>query len=74
MKTLVIKLSICKCGFPVLKDSIGLGAEYEVIPGSEYPFTMICGGCGTPIPCRGIFVKAKGESHGGYLPKDIFDL
>jgi hypothetical protein len=41
------RLSICECGFHVLKDEIGLGTEYKVDPSSvQGGFYFQCGGCG----------------------------
>jgi hypothetical protein len=75
MRAIVSKLSLCPCGFPVLRDEVGIGAEYEVDTSHpEDDFTLICGGCGKHNPVRGLFFKQKGDSGGGYLPKEIFNL
>jgi len=48
MKTRLKRLSICSCGFPVLKESIGLDTVYEIDPDSvRGGFSYYCGGCGT---------------------------
>lgn len=70
----VIKLSLCPCGFPVLETAIKVGTIYEVKRQSCGSGTLICGGCGKHIAIEVVFVCQRGESHGGYMPKEIFDL
>lgn len=74
MKTTLVKLSICACGFHVLHDDIQVGREYTVDPHRTLPATMICGGCGAHIPVLTIFAAGWDGRPGGYLPVDIFDL
>lgn len=41
------RLSICPCGFPLLKVEIGLGTEYEIdLDSLEEGYGLRCGGCG----------------------------
>lgn len=48
IKAKVVRLSICACGEPVLDESIGLGAEYEIDPETiRGGFSYFCGGCRT---------------------------
>jgi hypothetical protein len=76
----LIKLSICECGFPLLNENIPLGAKYFVDTDLITPshpktgYRIICGGCGKENPITAIYVYPRGESHGGMLPIDIFNL
>lgn len=75
MKATLTKLSLCPCGFPVLKDAIPLGAEYEVeVPRFGLGHSMICGGCGKHFPIEVVWVNERGNANAGYLPRDIFTL
>ena len=73
MKTTIKRLSICSCGFPVLNESIKLGAEYEIEPGDTAPFTLICGGCHWKHAVTGVWVQATAGGRPGYLPQTIFE-
>jgi hypothetical protein len=67
-------LSICPCGFPVLKEDIKLGTEYEIDPAQAERCTFICGGCGRQQSVECVWVEAR--EHGtmaGFLPKLIFE-
>lgn len=49
VKTKLVKLSLCPCGYGLLRDTIELGTEYLVYPDTcdpEEAYTLICGGCG----------------------------
>lgn len=47
VKAILTRLSICDCGFPLLKEDIPLGTEYNVHPHTiRKGMTYICGGCG----------------------------
>ena len=74
MKTTLKKLSICPCGFPVLKDEITVGTEYAVMPGVQQDCILVCGGCKKHIHFRGIYVCGRNGARGGFLPPEIFDL
>lgn len=75
MKTTVIKLSICHCGFPLFSDHVQLGDEYEVDRAMTVPnSTIICGGCKLNIPSTFIWTEAKDDAEAGYLPIEAFDL
>ena len=43
------RLSICSCGFPLLNEDIGVGAEYEINLDTlrQDGWNLTCGGCGT---------------------------
>jgi hypothetical protein len=48
MKQQLKRLSICKCGFPVLNESIGLDTIYDIDPDSiRSGYIYRCGGCST---------------------------
>ena len=73
-KVTLKRLSICPCGFPVLKEDIKLGTEYEVDPAQTGRFTFICGGCGRQLSIEGIWVEPRAPgTHAGFLPKLIFE-
>lgn len=74
MKTTLKKLSICPCGFHVLKDEIKVGTEYLVLPSVQQDCILICGGCKKRIRFRGIYVCGRNGGSGGFLPPEIFDL
>ena len=47
-KVKLAKLSVCACGFTLLKDSIALGTEYTIYPTTKRRgYSIGCGGCGT---------------------------
>jgi hypothetical protein len=64
------KLSICKCGFPILAEHIKLGKKHMVDPERRLAGTCFCGGCKRPIPIVGIWT----EPGDGYLPEEIFEI
>ena len=72
MKVKTVKLSICKCGFPILAEDIPLGTEYEINPNDTAKLALICGGCSTKIPCDGVMVESRNGSRAGYLPRETF--
>lgn len=75
-KTTIKCLSICRCGFPVLKDEIGLGTEYSVDWNRRLGgVTFICGGCGHKQQIETIWVESRKTpgKPGGYLPRQIFE-
>jgi len=74
IKVKLTRLSVCPCGFPLLKESIPLGTEYFVDPDNLLPMTFICGGCHKEIRVIGIYVHTRQGSEGGYLPIRAFDL
>ena len=65
-------LSICDCGFLLLKEGIPLGTEYEVDETRLHDLIFICGGCGKTFPLLCVWVE--GESSGGFLPCKLFGL
>lgn len=73
MKTKLAKLSVCPCGFPLLDESIPLGTEYEIEPTRRIKVTLYCGGCHAGHNLEAVFVNARGNSHGGYLPAEVFE-
>lgn len=74
MKTTLKQLSVCSCGFPALDEKIQLGTEYDIEPGKVKSYHWTCGGCKDQFYLLCVFVHPRGESHGGYLPLDLFDL
>jgi len=67
------RLSICPCGFPVLKDEIGLGTEYEIDTTKLASFTFICGGCKRKHHIIGVWVAPRDGGEPGWLPRMIFE-
>lgn len=74
VKAQVTKLSLCPCGFSVLAEHIVLGSEYRLDPTDRAKVTYICGGCQRQSSIFAVYVEAKGESEGGYLPEGIFTV
>lgn len=79
MKAPVKKLSICPCGFPVLKTDIPLGTFYEVNPFDIMPIIWTCGGC--QAKQNGIAVRVGARYCDdvpiympGWLPIEIFGI
>jgi len=72
VKVTLTKLSICPCGFPLLKESVGLGQEYDIEPSQTVLAKMICGGCGAEIPVKTVYVHSRTGVAGGYLPEEVF--
>lgn len=72
MKVTLAKLSACPCGFPLLREDIPLGAEYEIEPDVRIINTLICGGCKTQylLPC--VFVHHENPKKAGWLPECVF--
>ena len=68
------RLSICACGFPVLKEDIPLGTEYEINPRLLIPCTFICGGCGQHHSVLGVLAEGRTpDVPTGLLPVLIFE-
>ena len=69
---LLMRLSVCACGYGLLKDDIPLGTVYEVDLDVEEIATLKCGGCGKiqQVVCSP--VRARAGAHGGMLPNVIF--
>jgi len=73
MKVALVKLSICKCGFPLLNESIPLGTEYEIDPARIQNGVMICGGCRARVPFKGVWAEARlPGGRPGFLPEIVF--
>ena len=72
MKTTLIKLSLCPCGFPLLHEHIELGTEYEIDPSRQADLVLVCGGCKKRTPFRGVWTEAREGGNPGFLPMDIF--
>lgn len=71
------QLSICECGFPLLNESILLGAEYEVFPFQRGMLNLLCGGCGEvirDIPCVGVNSILNPSQEPRLLPAAVFDI
>jgi len=67
-KVVLSKLSICECGFSVLKDSIPLGKEYLIHEDEKVEGILVCGGCNQRIPVMLVPVAPQ-----GVLPLEIFE-
>lgn len=64
----VIRLSICPCAEPVLKEHIGLGAIYRLDMASvRGGFSYKCGGCGKTIGEVTVVNASQSAEHGGRL-------
>lgn len=80
MKTTVVRLSICQCGFPLFNDDVKLGMEYNVDRAKTVPNSAVdCGGCGISIPSTFIWVLGRADLAGirqmpGWVPIEAFDL
>lgn len=74
MKTKLVKLSVCDCGFPALKETIPLGTDYEVEPDRKQECVWICGGCKKQRDVTCVWVFRRGASDAGYLPADLFGV
>jgi hypothetical protein len=72
MKVTLAKLSVCPCGHPLLKPSIGLGTEYEIEPDVKVVTTLICGGCGSRRQLPAVFVHSRAGGTPGWLPEEAF--
>jgi hypothetical protein len=72
-KVTLKKLSACACGFQTLKDGIALDTEYEVNKSTAEKVDYVCGGCGKTTSLTAIWVYARGDGRGGFLPKSLFD-
>lgn len=76
VKARVEKLSLCDCGFPVLKNEILLGTEYivdteRILRGGG----LICGGCRRSIKCDLILAAPRGDQwRPGYIPAGVFEI
>ena len=78
VKTTLVKLSICECGFSVLDDSIKIGTVYTIYPITmRDQCTLICGGCGKVHKYVSV-VDASQKLHPERppmpLPLEIFDF
>jgi hypothetical protein len=70
----VVRLTICKCGFPVLNESIGLGQEYIVdIETIRKGYQYFCGGCKTMLNDITVISASQTKREGfAALPYDLF--
>lgn len=73
MKATTKRLSICPCGFLILAERISLGTEYEIDPNDKIRVKFTCGGCRSSWMLEAVYVEHRDDSHGGYLPKAIFE-
>lgn len=75
MKAKLIKLSICQCGFGLLKDEIKLGTVYNLDMAKTDLATMLCGGCGRVtrhIPVVMAWRDGGERTTSSYLPRELF--
>lgn len=73
VKAKFVRRSLCKCGFPVLRDNVPLGKIYSVYPESVQPFVYFCGGCHLLNQWAVIWAE-DGVVEPGWLPLGIFEL
>ena len=76
MKVKLHRLSICECGFPILKDGIPIGTVYHVNPSIMISVKFVCGGCGREQIRFAVLVERReGCKHDpGFLPGGIFKV
>lgn len=73
MKATLVRLSVCSCEHPLLKESIPLGTEYEIDPAKTCTATFTCGGCGREFRIECVWAAGRTpRSRGGYLPQSAF--
>ena len=69
----LVRLSICPCGFTVLKDEIGLGTVYQIDLSRKENCVLLCGGCGKEHKVRAVFTLARDpRGRSDYLPMALF--
>lgn len=68
----VKQLSLCPCGFPVLKADIQLGTTYVIHRDNMVTLTLICGGCRRRHLLSCVWCDATPNGDEGYLPIEIF--
>lgn len=66
------RTSICKCGYPLVEDYVDIGTQYYVVPSSQGPGFLICGGCGLKQSITMILVRRRGVNGAGYVPLEMF--
>jgi hypothetical protein len=80
LKVKLARLSLCHCGYGLLKDDIKVGAEYTIETDTmkpEEPFVLRCGGCGCITKCWGsVMANSRGNSTAPFnkLPLFLFDM
>lgn len=70
-------LSVCPCGFPLLKESIAIGTEYEIDLDTlrHEGWNLVCGGCGKAhrdIPTVMASQTIRPELGDARLPYSVF--
>ena len=73
-KAVLVKLSICECGFGLLNDDITLGTVFTADLNMRMTLTYGCGGCGRiiqPVSCVGVNSAAHPDQF-RFLPLEIF--
>ena len=68
------RLSICPCGYSVLKDEIPVGTAYTIdLDSFAENFTYRCGGCRRVQGGLKVVMASQSERDGmAYLPYDLF--
>jgi hypothetical protein len=67
------RISICSCGFPVLKESINIGHMYLVdLESVRKGFNFFCGGCKTWYNDITVINAQSGKKEMAPLPYDLF--
>jgi hypothetical protein len=66
------KLSVCSCGFTLLREEIQLGTVYHVDIEDRRTLLYICGGCGERALLECVKVQRRMDSAAGYLPVAAF--
>jgi hypothetical protein len=65
-------LSVCPCGFPLLREEIPKGTVYFVDFADRILAVLVCGGCRTHWPLDCVMVSESPTGKGGYLPVAAF--
>lgn len=66
------RLSLCPCGYTLLREDIQIGTIYEVDAANRTPGRLTCGGCGRNHFVTLVYVARRGNSKGGCLPLESF--
>lgn len=72
MKLETRRLSICTCGYPLLKPEFPVGTEYDVGRFLTTDVIFTCGGCGQEFKVTAIEVKNALGQREGMIPLEIF--
>lgn len=72
---LLVKLSVCLCGFTLLDEDIPIGSEYRIDLNMKGTFRWRCGGCKAVRELPGIGANSvRHPFRFRLLPRQIFGL